>query len=272
MGTVTGRFERAAKLAVGTRFPRLRFSAMTVLPPLSRASALLLVLTVAAGCGPSNRLREVNLSGERVAIVASIPPTPRVQAGSPAEAGINPFDPIGTAVRVGTAAQKRRSARRAQTRLDSVVARIDVSDRIARQVLAQTARSLQMAPAGRPSNASFVLDLRIADYALVADSFQGATYFVLVGDLRLRSATTGDELWQGRIRERHVVDRTFFGLPAEVGNVVTGATLSRLTSEEMERGLIRLADVTARRISEQFEADYVRSRGAYVRTQGRAGS
>lgn len=236
-------------------------------------SALLPVLfaVVASGCGPSNRLREVDLSGERVAIVAAIPPSPRVQAGSPAEAGINPFDPVGTAIRLGTATQKRRAARRAQTRLDSVVARIDVADRIARQVLVQTASSLQMTPAGRPSEATFVLDLRVEDYALVADSFEGATYFVLLGDLTLRGNETSGPLWRGRIQERLVVDRSIFGLPVAMNNVITGQALSRLTPEEMERGLTRLADVTARRISDQFERDYVRSRRAYTRRHERNG-
>lgn len=229
-------------------------------PPLRLAVCVAVLVSVLTGCGPSNRLREVDLAGRRVAVVAAIPPHPRVQAGSPAEAGINPYDPVGSILRVGTAADKRREARRAQARLDSVVARVDVADRIARGVLLRTADALGVAPADRPAGADYVLDLRIADYALVADSFEGDTYFVLLGDMLLREASGGAELWRADIEERHVLDGSFFGLPAAVGNVVTGRALARLTPAEMETGLLRLADLTARRVAERLERDYVRSR------------
>ena len=109
--------------------------------------ALAAVLMAASGCGASNRLDEVSLDGRRVAVTAAIPPAPRVQAGSPVESGIDPYDPVGTAVRVGTSLEKRRQARRAQARLDSVVATVDVADRIARQSLARTASLLRFATA-----------------------------------------------------------------------------------------------------------------------------
>lgn len=233
-----------------------------------RLSLVALIATVAAsGCAPSNRLREVSLDGQRVAVTAAIPPHPRVQAGSPAEARVNPYDPIGSILRVGTARDKRREARRAQTRLDSVVARVDVADRIARQVLSRSATALRFAPTSRPDEADYVLDLRVYDYALVADSFDGATFFVLLGEMRLREG--GRDLWHVRLEERQVLDRTAFGLPAAVGNVLTGRALARLTADEMETGLLRLADATATRVAARLERDYLASRRAYERHTSR---
>ena len=224
--------------------------------------ALLIALTLVAvqGCGASNRLDEITLEGRRVAVTAAIPPAPRVQAGSPLEAGIDVYDPIGTAVRVGTSVDKARQARRAQARLDSVVATVDVADRVARQSLAGAARVLRFAPATRPEESDFVLDLRVADYGLVADSFEGATFFVLTGEVRLLSAGTGEVLWDAELAEREVVDRTLFGLPVSVGNVVTGRALASLSVEEMATGLGRLADLTAQRVTERLARDYARSR------------
>ncbi|MEM0964318.1 MAG: hypothetical protein AAGK21_17460, partial [Bacteroidota bacterium] len=178
-------------------------------------------------------------------MTAAVPPAPRVQVGSPAESGINPYDPIGTAVRITTAADKRREVRRAQARLDSVVASVDVADQIARQTLARVARTLRVAPAGRPEVSDFVLDLRIEDYALVADSFEGAVYFVLLGQVRLLDAGGGTLLWDHELAEREVLDANrfgaLFGLPLGVGNVVTGRALADLSAEEMAGGLGRLA-------------------------------
>ena len=223
-----------------------------------------LAAVVLVGCGPSNRLREIDLAGRRVAVVAAIPPSPRVQAGSPLEAGVNPYDPVGSAVRVGTSLDKRRAARRAQARLDSVVAQVDVSDQIARRVLVQAAEALRVVPAGRPDGADFVLDLRVFDYALVADSFEGDTYFVLVGDLLLRDGRTGRELWRADIQERETLDGSLFGLPAAVGNVVTGRALARLTPGQMATGLRRLGDLAAQRLALRLERDYADSRRAYA--------
>ena len=223
---------------------------------------LVLVLTALAvqGCAAGHRLDEVAFPGRRVAVTAAIPPAPRVQAGSPLEAGIDVYDPIGTAVRVGTSAEKARQARRAQVRLDSVVARVDVADRVARRALARSATRLRFAPATRPEEADYVLDVRVVDYGLVADSFEGATSFVLSGEVRLLLAATGEVLWDQGLDEREVVDRTTFGLPASIGNVVTGRTLARLTAAEMATGLGRLADLTAERVAEALAQDYLRAR------------
>ena len=234
-------------------------------PVTLRLALLLLPLAALSACGPSHRLADVSLDGQRVAVAASIPPSPRVQAGSPAETAIDLYDPIGSAVRVGTSASKARAARAAQVRLDSVVARVDVSDRIARQVLAGSARALQFAPAQRPSDAGYLIDLRVVDYALVADSFDGDVFFVLQGDVTLSDPSTGRVFWHTELAEREVLDGTFFVLPAAIGNVITGRALAQLSGDEMAAGLVRLADFTARRIVDRFVRDYRGSRDDYAK-------
>jgi hypothetical protein len=222
-----------------------------------------------AGCSSSNRLREIDLSGRSVAVMAAIPPAPRVQAGDPGEAAVNPYDPIGTAARVATAAAKYREARDAQARLDSAAQMVDVADRIARQVLARSAEMMGFRPAPGPGGADYHLDLQIADYALVADSRRGSTFFAIDGRVRLIEARHGRVVWTRRLREREVLDASVFGLPAAVGNVITARALSRLTEQEMAAGLARLADVTADRIIRRLGEDYRETRDAYARRVNR---
>ena len=229
-------------------------------PAMRLLPAFLLVALALSGCSGTNRLREVDLRGRTVAVMAAIPPHPRVQAGDPGEAAINPYDPIGSAVRVGTAAAKYREARRAQARLDSAASRVDVADRIARQVLAQSADRLGFAPVGAPTDADFLLDLRLADVALVADSFEGATYFVLEGEVLFMNPDNGRLLWRVRLREREVLDASVFGLPAAAGNVITARALAALSETELTTGLERLADFAAGRITDRLTRDYFRSR------------
>ncbi|MEM1056994.1 MAG: hypothetical protein AAGI52_15835 [Bacteroidota bacterium] len=222
--------------------------------------AVLLFAPVLAGCGASNRLHEVSLNDARVAIVAAIPPHPRVQAGHPSEGAVDLRDPLGSITRVSTAAAKFREVERAQARLDSAVAQVDVADRIARRVLAQSAAVLAVTPAARPDQAEYILDLRIADYALVADSFQGDVYFVVEGELLLLDRATGRELWDGRVSEREKLTNSLFGLPPSVGNVITARALAGLSAEEMAVGLTRLADFAASRVTDRLRRDYDRSR------------
>jgi hypothetical protein len=231
-----------------------------------RSHALLLAAVLAAaalGCSGTNRLREVDLRGRTVAVVAAIPPHPRVQAGDPAEAAVDPYDPVGSAIRIGTAAAKYHEARRAQARLDSAVALVDVADRIARRVLLDGAEHVGFDPVSRPTDADFLLDLRIYDYSLVADSFEGATFFALEGDVLLLDPDDGRTLWARSVREREVLDAALFGLPPAAGNVVTARALSQLTEEEMAAGLERLADYVAGRIVDRLRADYLDSRRDY---------
>jgi hypothetical protein len=230
-----------------------------------RTALVAAVIAGLAGCAPSNRLREVDLSGRGVAVLAAIPPSPRVQAGDPGEAAVNPYDPIGTAARVATAAAKYREAREAQARLDSAAQKVDVADRIARQVLARSADLMGFVPVSRPAGADYHLDLQVADFALVADSRRGSTYFVIEGRVRLLDPRRGRVLWTRRLRDREVLDASIFGLPAAVGNVITARALSRLSEEEMARGLTRLADVAAERIVRRMSEDYSRTREAYAR-------
>jgi hypothetical protein len=228
-------------------------------------AAVLIVTGALGGCSSSNRLREVDLTDRRVAVLAAIPPQPRVQSGDPGEAAVNPYDPIGTAARVATAAAKYREAREAQARLDSAASMVDVADRIARRVLAQSATLTGFRPVSRPDEAEYHLDLQVADYALVADSREGATYFAIEGRVRLLDAHNGRVLWTRRLREREVLDGSVFGLPTVVGNVVTARALARLTEEEMARGLERLADLTADRIMRRLHEDYRDTREAFAR-------
>ena len=227
--------------------------------------AALLAATALAGCSGTNRLREIDLQGRTVAVVAAIPPHPRVQAGDPAEAAVDPYDPVGSAIRVGTAAAKYHEARRAQARLDSAVAQVDVAERIARSVLLDSAELIGFTPVDRPADADFLLDLRIYDYSLVADSFEGATFFALEGDVLLTDPATGRTLWEREVREREVLDAALFGLPAAAGNVVTARALSQLSEAAMVDGLERLADYVASRVVDRLRVDYLRSREDYGR-------
>jgi hypothetical protein len=226
--------------------------------PLLAAS--LLALLMLAGCGPSHRLGQYDFAERSVAVVAAIPPGPRVASGPWSEAFVDLRDPIGSAVRVGTATAKWEEARKAQVRLDSAAARVDVAEIIARRALAGSASTLGLRPVNDPNAADFVLDIRVYEYGLVADSYDGATFFAVEADVVLLDGATRETVWKDEVREREVVTNTLFGLPPAAGNVVTARALARLSTEEMARGLGRLAGFAADRVTRELREDFFDSR------------
>lgn len=234
---------------------------MRVTPRLSAALLLAFAaLPVLSGCGPSNRLRSYDFADRSVAVIAAIPPGPRVTSGPWSEAFVDLRDPIGSAVRVGTAAKKWEEARKAQVRLDSASARVDVADIIARRALSGSAPTLGLRPINDPTASDFVLDIRVYQYGLVADSYDGATYFAVEADVVLLDGVTREPIWKDEVREREVLTNTLFGLPPAAGNVVTARALARLSVEEMARGLARLAEFAADRVTRTLREDFLESR------------
>ena len=245
-----------------TRFRPPRLSSARVSPFLFAAIACVLAAAL-SGCAssrPGHRLAGVDLVDRPVAVVAAIPPSPRVQSGSPGDGALTPRDPLGSLARLGTAAAKWDAIERAQARLDSTARRLDVADRIARRAFSESARLIGFVPVGAPADADFLLDLRIYDYGLVADSYEGATFFALEAEVVLVDRAEGRELWRRKVREREVLESSVFGLPAAVGNVVTARALAGLSEDEMAAGLTRLADFTADRIARRLADDYSASK------------
>jgi hypothetical protein len=231
---------------------------MTAHRPLLAASFL--ALLVLAGCGPSHHLGRYDFADRSVAVVAAIPPQPRVASGPWSEAFVDLRDPIGSAVRVGTAAKKWEEARKAQVRLDSAAAQVDVAEIIARRALSGSAPTLGLRPVNDPATSDFVLDIRVYEYGLVADSYDGATFFAVEADVVLLDGATREVVWKDEVREREVLTNVLFGLPPAAGNVVTARALARLSTEEMVRGLARLAEFAADRVTRELREDFLDSR------------
>ncbi len=231
-----------------------------LLRPFTLALGIALALPLLAGCGPGNRLRDYDFDDRSVAVIAAIPPGPRVIGGPWGEAFVDPRDPIGTAVRIGTATAKWDQARKAQVRLDSAAARIDVAEIVAVRALRGSAPTLGLRPVDRPEDADFVLDIRVYEYGLAADSYEGATYFAMEAEIVLFDEATRETIWKKKLREREVLTNTLFGLPAAAGNVVTARALARLSVEEMEAGLARLAEFAADRVTRSLREDFFESR------------
>lgn len=222
----------------------------------ARRVLLGLVLLTGIGCGGTNRLHEFDFEDTRVAVVANIPPRPVVFTDVLYEARIDPDDPVGSIFRAGTAIIKQSEARQAQARMDSALTYVDVADRVAREALRRSAPTLGYRPTNHIDDADFILNLHIANYGLVADSWGATVHFEVDAEMLLVDRRTRRVIWKKHLREVEPISHAGIGLGTTFGNVFTAAALSKLSAEEMVVALEHLADFTAARLTDTLRHDY----------------
>ena len=217
--------------------------------------ALAAALLFTAGCAGTNHLAEYDFEGRTVAVTAAVPPLPGVFT-DPAIESLNPEKPVETFLRLSTAAAREIAARRAEARMDSALARVDVADRLARRTLLKGARYLGYRPVNDLDRADFLLDIRVKDYGLTAHSWDAAVNFVLDAEVRLLERRAHRVVWKKKIRHTEPVTATIIGFGPTLGNVFTAATLASLSVDEMERAFKNLADYAADRFADELREDY----------------
>lgn len=220
---------------------------------------LLATLLGLAGCSSTGRLGQYGFEDKTTAVIAAVPPRAYISSGF-GEAWVSRHQPVRTAMRVGTYLAKRAEMQAAQTRLDSAQHLVDVAELVARHVLVKNQDALGYTAVSNPKGADYVIDVRIFDYGISAESWTAGTYFVIDGVVVLFDNETKREIWSRKLREREPITDSVIGLGATVGNVLTAHALSQLTVEEMATGLENLAQYTAGRVSAKLRDDFLKSR------------
>ncbi len=225
-----------------------------------RLTIPVLLLLLLAGCTTTNRLHDYDFDDARVAVVANIPPRPVVFTDVLYEGRIDPDDPIGSVFRVGSALIKHNEAREAQERMDQALEHVDVADRVAREALRRSAPLLGYRPVPSPHEADFILDIRIDNYGLVADSWTAAVHFEVDAEMVLVDKHTRQPIWRRHIREIEPISQAGVRLGATFGNTFTALALSQLSTDEMIVALEDLADFTAAHLTAALRRDFYASR------------
>lgn len=224
--------------------------------PIFLSMAFLLMM----GCGSTNQLQQYDFDGARIAVVAAIPPHPTVFSDLFFDARVNPDDPLGSVFRAGTALAKQGQVRAAQTRMDSALRHIDIAERIAEDALVGGAPYLGYRPENNLDRADYILDLRVENYGLVADSWDAVVHFEIDAELLLVDRRTRQVIWKKHLRSTEPLSAAPLGLGTTFGNVFTASALAGLSVEEMVDALDHLAAFTANRFVAVLRHDFYESR------------
>lgn len=223
-------------------------------------SAVLVVaglVLLLAGCSNKQNLGEYDFRDRTLAVVTIAPPHPEVLTDM--DVDVDTSNPLGSVLSAGAEIARQVSASEVRPRLDSAAMNVDVTDRMGERTLSRTARYLRAEPlTGDGSGAAvrdsdFELELRVARYGIVADSWTSGAYFLIDADMLLLDGDTGRRIWRTHVRATDPVRSSSVGSGNQsVSSVVTAVSLARMSTPEIERALETLADFAADHLVDEF--------------------
>lgn len=226
------------------------FLRTAVIPPL-------MTIFVLGGCASSNRLGSYQYRDHTLAVITSIPPRPDVFTEN--FFFIDTDRPLQMVLNAGSAIVKEVEAEKARERLDEAMRYVDVSHRVGDRVLDRSALYLRAQAHPNARNADYVLEVRINEYGIEAESWHANAFFSISAEVILIDGFSGRRIWRTGVEERDPISpRLFAGRTAY--NVVTAQALSRLSVDDMIVALEELSDYAADKIIYKLQRDLDRAR------------
>lgn len=222
-----------------------------------RPSHLCVPLALAA-CTSAGHLAEYDFRDRTVAVVTVAPPHPQVLTGDAFL--LEGEDVFGTLLRAGTEVLRELSAEQVRPKLDSAVAVVDVSGRMADRFLEQGARLLRAQSSPTTSDVDFEFEIRVESYGIEADSWDSQANFFVNAEVFLLDGETGRQIWKTDISERDPINRSVWGGGEAVSGWVTAQALASLSTSEIVRALEALADYSADRMADKLRASLDKAR------------
>lgn len=216
-------------------------------------SALLGILLFSAGCRSTNHLAEYDFHRTGIVAVAPLAAVPDVYTDLAWRTEPQNRSVVESVIRVGSAIVREAGAAEARQKLIEAEEEVDVAARIADGALDRVARMLGADPVGDERDADFALEVIVDKQGIFAiDSFTGSMQYGVDGKIRLVALDTGRKVWERKIRERETFASSLGG---SVGDIVSGAILLDMTTDEMVAALERLADRMAASIIRRMADD-----------------
>lgn len=211
--------------------------------PAAVAAVLAVIVLGLAGCAGTQHLGDYEFRQKTLDVATIAPPYPEVL--SSLWVHVDRHNALESLIRAGAAVARQVSAEQARARLDSAAARVDVPQRMGDRLLQGASRQLRTQPVKSPERGDFELEVRIRRYGIEASSWNGSAYYMIDADLAILDGATGRRIWKQDVKAREPVGPRVFGAGRAVSNVVTAASLSGASVEQMQRALEDLADFAA---------------------------
>jgi hypothetical protein len=224
-------------------------------PLRSAIRALFCVVTVvsfSAACGGGHHLAEYPFASRTLAVVYVAPPAPELLTGYyDLTSSQNPLEAV---VRAGADVAREREGRRANARLDSATARVDIPGGLAQRTLERASRYLGTRPIKDENQADYLMEVRLERFGINAKADEAA-YLFTFAEAVLIDRRTGREIWNANIHGRDRLTPYVQSDSHIPGSVITAGTLGSVSVADFQGALNQLIDYSSTLITNELRSD-----------------
>src|SRR3977135_4116141 len=204
------------------------------------------------GCGGGNPPAEYPFASRTLAVVYIAPPAPELLTSYYDLR--NSQNPVEAVVRAGADVAREREGRRANARLDSATARIDIPAVLAQRTLQRASRYLGTRPITDENQADYLMEVRMERFGINAKADE-ATYLFTFAEAVLIDRRTGREIWNVNIHGRDRLTPYVESDSRIPGSVITAGTLGSVSVADFQGALNQLMDLSTNLITNELRSD-----------------
>jgi hypothetical protein len=221
------------------------------------AFPLLALSLVLVSCQTVNKFNDFNVQNTTMAFDLKTPPAATFKINY--KVTLDSHNPVGSALSIGTSIVKANEAANAEDRMRQALGSVNVPEILLQEAEGACTAALDVQVDPEIQSADFQLALDIHEYGLEADSpWQGVRLNLRV-TASLYHNQSRELVWRRVFSVHQSASPQMFGVPSPVGDIMTAAALSELSTEDLSRGFNALAVDTARSIAHRMEDDFYKA-------------
>jgi hypothetical protein len=165
----------------------------------------------------------------------------------------NSQNAVEAVVRAGADVAREREGRRANARLDSATARIDIPAVLAQRTLQRASRYLGTRPVTDETQADYLMEVRMERFGINAKADEAA-YLFTYAEAVLLDRRTGREIWNVNIHGRDRLTPYVESSSPIPGSVITASTLGSVSVADFQGALNQLMDYSSNLITDELRS------------------
>ena len=204
-----------------------------------------------ASCGGGHHLAEYPFASRTLAVVYIAPPAPELLTSY--YDLTNSQNPIEAVVRAGADVAREKEGRRANARLDSASARIDIPAVLAQRTLQRASRYLGTRSITDENQADYLMEVRMERFGINAKADEAA-YLFTYAEAVLLDRRTGREIWNVNVHGRDRLTpyvQTASPIPS---SVITASTLGSVSVAQFQGALNQLMEYSSNLITDELRS------------------
>jgi hypothetical protein len=220
-------------------------------PGMRAFACVFTIVSSFVACGGGHHLAEYPFASRTLAVVYIAPPAPELLTGY--YDLTNSQNPVEAVVRAGADVAREREGRRANARLDSATARVNIPAVLAQRTLERASRYLGTRPVTDENAADYLMEVRMERFGINAKADEAA-YLFTFAEAVLLDRRTGREIWNVNIHGRDRLTPYVQSSSPIPGSVITAGTLGSVSVADFQEALNQLINSSSNLITNELRS------------------